>query len=306
MNVSNNPRFYTFLREERQFSFLLAFFLMQKGDALVRFFELIRTHMEGDSEFRVPTSDELDEAEVYVEYAYLKDYWNSLSFSDPTKGESKLLPLAEANAAKRQYIQKLLGSVDSLKSLAETPKPTDLAAFNAFFMGESGLRVTKDIASPALWPVTSLLKLSASNETRKDLCKLKWSFRIKPDLVIDIPGLRPVCIEAKLESAEGSYPTGQEAVLMDKAFGQKTRVKQFELQQFMFEKLLGRKCFPVVIQKLYPRDEPAYPTLIWGQVLSTLVADRVLDAAIPFVGRLVNENAMLRRSYAHDRLHGPG
>ena len=33
MNTFHDRPFYTFVREERQFSFLLAFFLMQKKDA---------------------------------------------------------------------------------------------------------------------------------------------------------------------------------------------------------------------------------------------------------------------------------
>jgi hypothetical protein len=66
--------------------------------------------------------------------------------------------------------------------------------------------------------------------------KLKWSFRIKPDIVIVMPGQKPLCIEAKLLSPEGHYPTMKaEAVLFDAHFQiPNHRVRQLELQEFLF------------------------------------------------------------------------
>ena len=80
MNTFHDRRFYTFLREERQFCFLFAFVLMQKGDAVSRFLDLIRQRQSpGEAVLPTPSGDALNRAEVYVEYAYLRDRWNSLS-----------------------------------------------------------------------------------------------------------------------------------------------------------------------------------------------------------------------------------
>ena len=298
--------FYTFLREERQFSFLLAFLLMQKGDALTRFLDLTRSQTGGA--LPVPTSVQLHNAEVYVEYAYLRDRWDSFLKIDGITGVVAPGARHEANLHKRAFIETLFRRVPSLVSLAAIVKPDRESEFNEYFMGKAGARITRDIASPALWSVAALCaNFGTDPEVFRDLCKLKWSFRIKPDLVIDIPGFPPICVEAKLASGEGSYPRGKEALIFDEVFGKHLRrLGQFDLQKFMFATLLDRPCFPVVVQKLYPTTQIADPVLIWGEVLSDLVQAGGLDAAIPFVSKLVNENALLLSSYASHRMYGGG
>ena len=299
--------FYTFLREERQFSFLLAFFLMQKGDALTRFLDLIRSRPGGEH-LPTPQTAALDEAEVYVEYAFLRDRWDSFLRVDGITGALAPGARHQANLDKKAFIETLFRRVPSLVPLADIVKPDSESEFNAYFMGKAGARIIRDIASPALWSVTALRdNFRTDPRVFLDLCKLKWSFRIKPDLVIDIPGLPPICVEAKLASGEGSYPTGKETLIFDEVFGNRLeRVGQFQLQKFMFATLLDRPCLPVVVQKLYPTTQIADPVLIWGEVLSDLVQAGGLDAAIPFVSKLVNENALLLSSYASHRMYGGG
>ena len=304
--------FYTFLREERQFSFLLAFFLMQKGNALSRFLDLVRNHPNG-SQLPVPAPAQLHDAEIYVEYAYLRDRWDSFLRVDGITGAVAPGARQEANLNKKAFIETLFRRIPSLVPLADMVKPDSEPEFNEYFMGKTGARITRDIASPALWSVAALRDNFKANpqvfnkQVFLDLCKLKWSFRIKPDLVIDIPGLPPICVEAKLASGEGSYPTGKEALIFDEVFGARLqRVRQFQLQKFMFATLLDRPCLPVVVQKLYAASEPDYPVLIWGEVLSDLIQAGGLKASIPFVSKLVDENALLLTSYACHRMYGGG
>lgn len=301
--METNPtdrRFYTFVREERQFSFLLAFFLMQKGGGLRQFIQLVAHNASGRL-MRLPTNSELDDAEVYVEYAYLRDYWDSVL----GRTADKLGGREAANNRKKEYLQSLFRRVLSLAPLASEVLPEPVHEFNAHFMDAAGSRIKRDVASPALWSVGSLAKrFGGQPKIFRDLCKLKWSFHIKPDVVIEIPGLPAICVEAKLESGEGSYPTGKEAVVFDDVVGRGNRVGQFELQRFMFRELLGRECLPVVVQKHYPAGVSDYPVVIWGEVFSAMIASGGLTTSIPFVTRLTGENTVLLQSYADHRING--
>lgn len=289
--------FYTYVREERQFSFLLAHLLMQRGPALHEFLQLVAERAEGHS---MAIAAEVDDAEVYVEFAPLRDLWDDLK-SSSTGGRD------EINQSKRQFILTLLDSVPSLRPIAREILPEPIPDFNAYFMSDAGRRIVRDIASPALWSVTSLAQRFRSQpDVFLDLCKVKWSFHIKPDIVVRIPGSPSLCIEAKVESGEGVYPSGTDARVVDEVFGKPTRVRQFELQRFMFDELLGESCLPVVVQERYPTSHPGYPVLIWGEVFSTIAAAEVLGGSIPFVSQLLGENRAMLRSYAQHRMWGGG
>ena len=171
-------------------------------------------------------------------------------------------------------------------------------------MGERGARIKGDIVYPGQWTTAALEALTARFELGsdgfRDLCRFKWAFNIKPDLVLLLPGARPICIEAKLESKEGSYPTAaEECVRFDRMVGPGRRVGQIELQQFMFEVMLDRPCQPVVLARSALPDrssEPAaegiVPWLSWDEVFGHLDA----GTSIPFVQRLLHENTVLRRT----------
>lgn len=292
MTPSTAQPFYQFLREERQFSFLLAFFLMQKGEGLSCFLDLIRQRV---GEERLPhiNSAQLDDAEVYVEYAYLRDKWDSLLERDQVTNTFSPAARKAANERKKAFIIDLLRRV-GLAELADELKFDNAADFNAHFMGvAAGSAIKRDIASPALWSVASLAnQFGETSAVFHKLCRLKWSFHIKPDLVVMVPGLATICVEAKLESSEGSYPTGKETKDYDRICVVEGRVKQFALQQFMFETLLGQECLPVVVQRA-PKEQ-ACPVLTWKEVFDRFRDRRSLDSAIPFVTRLVDQNATLQ------------
>lgn len=207
-----------------------------------------------------------------------------------------------ANENKAAFVHQLLRAVPSLAPLAEVSKGKSPAEFNEFFMGERGKSIVRDVASPALWSVKGLeQKFRSSPTVFFDLCKVKWAFNIKPDLVLLRPGATPICIEAKLESGEGAYPGGEDAKIVDAVMGKVTRQSQFQLQQFLFSTLLGSPCRQVVVQKL-AGDMDGVTVFSWGQVFERINVEHPAALSIPFVKRLISENVALRQSVSASEL----
>ncbi len=270
--LASEKRYYTFVREERLFCALLAHLLLQKGNNLATFIELVNAKLPAPA--RLPVTG-LERAEVYLEFAYLRDYWNSLE---------------QDNVRKRDFIFKLLSQIVSLAEYQSSYFPSTIPEFNAFFMGDRGRAIENDVVYPGQWSVAALAKRVLGNEQFKDVCRFKWSFNIKPDVIILIPGSSPLCVEAKLESREGRYPSNyREAKIFDERFGsEQGRVRQIELQEFMFGKLLRSPCQQIVIG----RDGGGYqgmPFLSWLEVFQRL--DKT--GSLPFVERLIGENIHL-------------
>lgn len=267
--LASGKRYYQFVREERLFCGALTHLLMQKGSNLTTFLQLVDAKLPAGSHLSGST---LEEAEIYIEFAYLRDYWHSLE---------------RDNGAKRRLIFDLLSRVDGLRHYQSDSFPSAIAEFNTIFMGAQGESIKNDIASPGRWSVTSLFeRFGAQPDEFRDFCCFKWSFNIKPDIVVLLPGSKPLCIEAKLESKEGRYPTNsKECSAFDAAFGKgQGRVAQIELQQFMFRVMLNDPC-----QSLFIGAAPEVsdvPFLAWREVFSELD----LTSSIDYVRRLIEEN----------------
>lgn len=267
------------------FCALLAHLFLQKGNNLATFIELVDAKLPTPARLTVTG---LEHAELYLEFAYLRDYWNGLG---------------RDNGAKRDFIFGLLSQVDSLAYHQSADFPKTIPEFNERFMGSHGRAIRDDIVYPGQWSVAALDKQFDQRQQEsikfRDLCRFKWAFNIKPDLVLLIPGSTPLCIEAKLESKEGWYPASDsEAQIFDRRFDpQKGRVRQIELQGFMFEKLLRSPCQQVLIC----RDKKEYQgkqeykdvaILCWLEVFDKL--DKT--GSLPFVEKLISENIYLRSS----------
>jgi hypothetical protein len=271
--LASERRYYQFVREERLFCAALAHLLMQKGPNLATFLELVNAKSLADSQ-RALT--DLDEAEIYVEFAFLRDYWNSIG---------------PDNGAKRRLILDLLSRVDGLRHYRNDSFPSVISEFNGFFMGAPGTRIRNDIVYPGRWSVTGLFeRFGARPDEFRDFCRFKWSFNIKPDVVVLLPGSKPLCIEAKFESKEGRYPTRRsDCVAFDAAFGEEQgRVGQVELQQFMFGRLLDAPCQSVFIGLSTPSEQDSI-FLSWEEVFTQLD----LTSSIGYVRRLIDENKHL-------------
>jgi len=188
--LASGKRYYQFVREERLFCAALAHLLMQKGSNLTTFLQLVNAKSPADSQLPLTR---IDEAEVYVEFAFLRDYWHGL---------------ARDNDAKRRFIFDLFSRVDRLRHYESDSFPSVIGEFNGTFMGSPGTRIRNDIVYPGRWSVTGLFeRFGARPDEFRDFCRFKWSFNIKPDVVVLLPGSKPLCVEAKFESKEGRYPT---------------------------------------------------------------------------------------------------
>ena len=221
----------------------------------MRFIALVNQKRSGNPQL---PSGRLDDAELYLEFSYLRDRWDSLRPN---------------NEAKLDMIFSLLATVPELDGFHRADFPERIPDFNAFFMGPKGARILEDIAYPGQWSVAQLEKSFPEDpETFLEFCKFKWSFNIKPDLVVLTPDSPPLCIEAKLESPEGWYPSGlTEAAIFDHVFGRgKGRVGQIELQQFMFTNLLQAPCVQIVVGRTPPMGDPPYLFISWKEVFSAL------------------------------------
>lgn len=274
-------KFHESVREERLFCAVLYHLLLSGSSNLRVFVDAINEQLDRDQQ--LPHFG--DDASIYIEFTYLRDSWYALGRN---------------NDQKRSVIFDLFSRSPVLAQLAPLtfPAATDCGAFNERFMGPRGLRIQSDLAYPGQWPVKALRESFRDPEVFRELCRVKWSFNIKPDLVVLGAGSKPVCVEAKLESREGSYPTSnEECAIFDEIFGVgQRRVKQVELQRFMFETMLGVECQPVVVGRSPIPGENAVPFLAWNALFSRLD----LAASIPFVARLTRENTVLPRGLVPD------
>jgi hypothetical protein len=266
--------FYEFVREERLFCAALAHLLMQRGRNLATFLELVNARL-ADVNRLVTTG--LEEAQIYLEFTFLRDYWNSLERN---------------NDAKRRLILALLSKVDGLGHYRDEDFPSAIPEFNEFFMSPHGGRIKHEIVYPGQWSVTTLSeRFGRKPQEFRDFCRFKWAFNIKPDMVILLPESSPLCIEAKLESKEGQYPTTKrECEIFDRLFGAgEGHVRQIKLQQFMFGCLLDAPCQSVLIAASKERGTEV-PFISWQEVFKELD----LGSSIGYIRRLVEENRHLK------------
>ncbi len=176
---------------------------------------------------------------VYLEYSYPRDLWNKMGVK------------AESNNRKRDVVIGMLGSNGfGTNKLAPLKQVKD---FNEFFIETR--RASRDyIQSPANWNLKQIetsLRPQSSNSDR-DLvtaCKIKWAFKAKPDIVIHGDRDRALCIELKLESGEGSYPSeaGEKKLLRGRGLFAERKalplpMSQTHLQKFLMTELLGLDC----------------------------------------------------------------
>lgn len=234
-----NQPYWTINREERNYAALLYYVLLSNGN-LQGFLDFIDYSAEVDP----------DQVAAYVEYAFLRDLWNDKNLG---------------NDQKRQAVTRMLGTED-VRGLAGA----STLEWNTHF-GATPRPSAKHIQNPGRW---ALAKYDLTIEDDADFvatCMFKWSFNIKPDLVIQTGRDRAVVIEAKYESGESSYPASESGRQIFKRRGLR-RVGQTELQQYMFRDLLGIEAVHLFVVK-DPNHLPfnsGATTLTWSQVFKAL------------------------------------
>jgi len=224
--VGTDEPYFQFDREERQMAAIL-FHLLNHNDNAER---VIRS---------VEPDWKINPAEfgIYFEYSYPRDLWDRMEVK------------VSSNAHKREVIMAILGKqgfdvskLTALKTVRE---------FNGFFIELR--RASRDyIQSPANWSLSQIANSLPSLDSNADLliaCKIKWAFKAKPDLVIHADCEHALCIELKLESGEGSYPSeaGEKKLLRERGlFAEKKTLplpmSQTDLQKLLMTELLGLDC----------------------------------------------------------------
>ena len=267
--------FYRFVREERHFCTILVHLLLAKNGNLEAFLNLANLKLGGTP---LKTAD-AEDAEIYTEFSMLRDSWNALGRDNDAKRARILDLLSRAGFA---------GHIELPESVPE---------LNEFFIGPRGARIVRDVAYPGSWSVSTLAdRFRDKPGDFHDLCRFKWAFNIKPDIVVLIPGSNSLCIEAKLESREGQYPASStDRAVFDTMFGKgQRRVKQVELQRFMFQKLLGVSCefLTLGVRRVTSPDDPNQtPVLTWIEAFAGLDS----TGSLGYVRRLVDDNVHLNR-----------
>lgn len=243
-----------FNREERHVVAML-FHTLMLGDNLQRFLKVVACEMEADPE----------KTEIFVEYSYLRDLWAKCSRMSADE--------AEANAKKRKAILDGIQPKDrsDLEEMSE-------AEFNAYF-GAVPKASTKFIQSPATWSIGRFATNIADREVFDRACRFKWAFRIKPDLVIQPSPDRALCVEAKWESGEGSYPTAKSEIDEFDQRGFEDRVSQTTLQKFMMRELLGLEAdFVYLVRRPGRRTATAASSTANGGPSRRVTWQKVFDA----------------------------
>ena len=96
----------------------------------------------------------VEDAQVYLEFAYLRDKWDGFNRLHPDDATA-------CNARKRTFLLDLLRRIPGLEAVVSTELPESPAGFNERFMGLPGRQIAADIASPHHWRVPALFDLAA-------------------------------------------------------------------------------------------------------------------------------------------------
>lgn len=237
--LAKNGRNYSeFNREERNYAAIF-FAALCYGNNLEKFLELCK----------VNSPIVKDESGIYFEYSYLRDLWFSIGMKekeDETIEEEKVR-IDKANNDKKEIIRNKL-KIKDIDNILNKP----VKDINEKF-GVGGEPSDKYIQYPGKWAIS---KFSENVKDRDDfikVCKFKWSFNIKPDIVIHLSKDRAICIEAKYDSGEGSYPSSDKDINIFNSRGVE-KVGQTELQAYMMKDLLDleideKKDFFALVKK---------------------------------------------------------
>ena len=229
-----NPNYCEICREERNYAAILFAALCVPGNA-----ERFLTHCGFEGKQGA-------EFGIYFEYAYLRDLWNKIT----------------DDAVRKEIIRRNL----PIRGIDELLKQPTIEINRKFGVGGA---VSEDFVQyPGRWAIVNYNQHFPGNDDFLKVCRFKWSFNIKPDLVIHLEKNRAICIEAKYESGEGSYPASEK----EKSIFTKRGipfVRQMELQKYMMEELLGVKTdFMFLVSK--KETSKTHKVVTWAEAFSCL------------------------------------
>jgi len=195
-----NPNYFEINREERNYAAIL-FACLCKSSNAERFLQLCGVESRIGPDFG-----------IYFEYSYLRDLWNKVT----------------DQSTKKEIIRQHL-PISGIAEILQSP-PKEI---NQKF-GVSGEASTTHIQYPGKWALVKYNQNFRSNDDFLKICRFKWSFNIKPDIVIHLDKNRAICIEAKYESSEGQYPAyeREKSIFHERGLHY---VGQMDLQKYMME-----------------------------------------------------------------------
>lgn len=154
-----------------------------------------------------------------VEWTYLRDLW---FFHSAT---------ASADVLRAAILSTLQpGDADNLEQCT-------VEEFNSHF-GAVPASSRVYVQSPSNWSVRRFDPNIVDDDAFRRTCRFKWAFNVKPDLVVQTPSGRALCVEAKWDSREGRYPSNEP----EKAIFRRRKLPlltQTEVQRFLVDELLG-------------------------------------------------------------------
>jgi hypothetical protein len=276
----SKPTYADYCREERNFAAILYAQLL-RPEGLQHFLG----RLKGIGPIEQP-----ERAEVFFEYAHARDLWHR--FGKQFGGKDP--------AAKRRrdegYRQAILALIEAPPGLRNALTGRSIAKFNKFFLGRRRAS-EREIQMPNQWDERLMGKWARiarkcrwytdtdtdeAREFAKRICRLKWAFNAKADLVIHLPDNKAVCVEIKVASGESVYRAGP---------GKNSfKLTQTKLQRYVLEELLGYETRFVLLtpSEVKPRrhkcDLKEPQRLTWSEVLKGLPDH---DDELPFVERML-------------------
>jgi hypothetical protein len=199
---------------------------------------------------------------IYFEYAYLRDLWSNIQ---------------DENIRKEIIRQNL--NINRIDEILNLP----LKEINQKF-GVGGEASSEYLQYPGKWAIVKYNKNFPDNDDFRKICRFKWSFNIKPDIVIHLDKDHAICIEAKYESGEGSYPGSD----MEKSIFKNRGIEyvgQMELQKYMMEELLGVKTdFMLLVFK--KKKSETHKVVSWMEAFGSIDMDEMPGFAVEMARKI--------------------
>ena len=199
-----DPKYSEINQEERNYAALFYHVLMKEDNAAI----FLQKCGFGEKP--------KDDFGMYFEYSMIRDLW-SIIVDESTK---------------REIIRQKL----EIENIDQIMKGSPLDINNHF--GVKGNASKGQVQYPGNWVMKKYDETIEKNDDFHKVCKFKWAFNIKPDIVIHLGKNRAICIETKYKSGEGRYPSQKDdkSIFIRRGL---PYVRQMELQKFMMEELLG-------------------------------------------------------------------
>lgn len=234
-----NPSYFEINREERNYAAILFAALCQAGNVEL----LLRQcgiYTKIGSGFG-----------IYFEYSFIRDLWSEIKSEDSEDIKKDII---------RNHL--LIKNIDEILRLP-------LKEINQKF-GVGGEASSEFLQYPGKWSIIKYNKNFKDNEDFMKICRFKWSFNIKPDIVIHLDKDNAICIEAKYESGEGFYPSSErDKVIFRERKLDHDYVGQRELQKYMMEELLGVKTEFIFLVFNKEKSE-THRVVSWKEVFNCL------------------------------------